>query len=206
MITFTRFDILTHFGGSFTLNIPFFCQHCGQCCKEISFPDPKRFDYLIESFKIDIKQLGKQFIRDEKRRDYSEMVSELCEIKPCIFLQENICQIYPLRPLICREWYPRVKSKCPAYRLHNKMGQALLHNRNYRVGTREMIFIGKTTPNSSYPLVTKLGEINENTMIHYYSPPEDEILPIWKTFLAFDPTNHEKLIFKTINPVIKLLE
>lgn len=203
---FTSFDVLTRFGGSFTLNIPYFCQQCGQCCKEISFPDPKSFKHVIKFFKIDIQLLSKQFIKNANRKERSEEITELCQVKPCVFLQEDLCRIYSMRPLICREWYPRVKSKCPAYLLHNKMSHSLLYNRKYRIGTREMIFIGKTNPNLNYPSVIKLGEISENTLIHYYSPPEDELIRLWKTFLTFNPTNHERLIFKTINPVMKLLD
>ncbi|MFX1285352.1 MAG: YkgJ family cysteine cluster protein [Promethearchaeota archaeon] len=205
-IIFTRFDILTQFGGSFTLNIPFLCQQCGQCCREISFPDSKNLHNVIRSLRIDILQLSKQFLKNGKRRDHSEILSELCQIKPCIFLQEDLCRIYTLRPLICREWYPWVKSKCPAYLLHNKMSLALLHKQKYRIGTREMIFIGKRNPNPSYPLVSELREIDENTLLHYYSPPENELIPIWETFLSFNPSSHERLIFKTINPALRLMD
>ena len=205
-IIFTRFDVLTQFGGSFTLNVPFLCQNCGQCCKETSFPDPKSLSNVIKSSKIDILQLSKQFIKNGKRRDHSELLSRLCQIKPCIFLQEDLCRIYSLRPLFCKEWFPRVKSNCPAYLLHNKMSLALLHKRKYRIGTREMIFIGRKNPNPPYPLVRNLREIDENTLLHYYSPPENELIPIWETFLSFKPLDHESLIFKTINPVLKLMD
>jgi len=205
-IIFTRFDVLTQFGGSFTLNVPFLCQQCGQCCREISFPDPKSLQNVINSLKIDILQLSKEFIKNGKRRDHCKLLSELCQIKPCIFLQENVCRIYTLRPLICREWYPRVKSNCPAYLLHNKMSLALFHKRKYRIGTREMIFIGNKNLNRAYPVVSELREIDETTLLHYYSPPENELIPIWETFLSFNPSNHEKLIFKTINPVLKLMD
>jgi Fe-S-cluster containining protein len=205
-IIFTSFEVLTQFGGTFTLNIPFFCQECGQCCKEISFPDPKDFDSLIELFNIDIQLLVNQFVKDSKRKNHSEIITELCQIKPCVFLKENLCLIYSRRPLLCREWYPWVESECPAYHLHNKMGQALLRDRKYRIGIREMIFIGEMNPNPSYPSVIKLEEINEQTLTHYYSPPEDELIPIWETFLSFNPRSHERLIFKTINPSLKLID
>ncbi|UCG03345.1 MAG: YkgJ family cysteine cluster protein [Candidatus Heimdallarchaeota archaeon] len=202
-IIYTKFDILTDFGGSFTLNIPLFCQQCGQCCREISFPDPNSLDDVIKSLNMDIQLLGKQ---NGEQKYYSKTLTEICQIKPCIFLQDDLCLIYSLRPLLCREWYPRVKSKCPAYLLHNKISQTLLNNRKYRVGTREMVLIGDMNLNLSYPSVRKLEEIDEHTLIHYYSPPEDEIRPIWELFLTFNPTNHERLIFKTINPVMRLLD
>lgn len=205
-IIFTSFEILTQFSGSFTLNIPFFCQQCGQCCKEVSFPDPKSFDSLIKVLKINIQLLVKQFISNDEKKDHTDIITELCQIKPCVFLKENLCLIYSRRPLLCREWYPRVKSKCPAYLLHNEMSQALLYNREYRVGIREMIFIGKKDLNSSYPTVTKLKEIDEHTFTHYYFPPEDEILQIWEIFLSFNPTKHERLIFQTINPAMRFLD
>ncbi|MFX0207465.1 MAG: YkgJ family cysteine cluster protein [Candidatus Hodarchaeota archaeon] len=205
-ITFTRFEVLTQFGGSFTLNVPFLCQQCGQCCKDISFPDPKSFESLIEFFNIDIQLLCKQFMNNHEKKDYLEMITHLCQTKPCILLQDNLCLIYSKRPLLCRKWYPRVKSKCPAYHLHNEMSQALLYNREYRIGIREMIFIGKKDPNSSYPAVTKLKEIDEHTFTHYYFPPKDEIPQIWDTFLSFNPTKHERLIFQTINPAMRFLD
>lgn len=205
-ITFTSFEVLTQFGGSFTLNIPFFCQQCGQCCKEISFPDPKIFESLIEFSKINIQLLAKQFIKNHEEKEYSEIISELCQIKPCVFLKDDLCLIYSRRPQLCRKWYPRVESECPAYHLHNKMGQALLRDRKYRIGIREMIFIGEMNPNPSYPSVIRLEEINEQTLTHYYSPSEDELIPIWETFLSFNPRSHERLIFKTINPSLKLID
>lgn len=204
-LVFTRFDVFTQFGGSFTVNIPYICQQCGQCCKEVSFPDPKSFANIIKSFKIDLQLLSKQFLKNSKCEDHSEIMRKLCQIKPCIFLQEDMCSIYSQRPLICREWFPRVRSKCPAYFYHNHMCQAILQNRKYRVGIREIIFIGNQNPNPSYPSVPKLGDIEEHTFFHYYSPPEDEIVSIWETFLTFNPKYHERLIFKTINPVMKLL-
>ncbi|MFX1508159.1 MAG: YkgJ family cysteine cluster protein [Promethearchaeota archaeon] len=205
-LIFTSFEVLTQFGGSFTLNIPFFCQQCGQCCKEISFPDPKSFESLIEFFRIDIQLLGNQFTNNYEKKDYSDIVTELCQTKPCVFLQEDLCLIYSKRPLLCREWYPRVKSKCPAYRLHNEMSQTLLYNREYRIGIREMIFIGKKDPNASYPVVTQLKEIDQHTLTHYYFPPEEEIPQIWEAFLSFNPAKHEKLIFQTINPAMRFLD
>ncbi|MFW9902962.1 MAG: YkgJ family cysteine cluster protein [Candidatus Thorarchaeota archaeon] len=205
IITFTSFEILTQFGGSFTLNIPFLCQKCGQCCKEISFPDPKSFNSLIEFFKIDIQLLGKQFINNHEKKDYSKLITELCQVKPCVFLQEDLCRIYSRRPQLCREWYPRIRSKCPAYHLHNEMSHVLLYNRKYRIGIREMIFIGNENPNSSYPSVNKLKEIDEHTLIHYYFPPEDEIPQMWEIFLSFNPTKHERLIFQTINPAMRFV-
>jgi Fe-S-cluster containining protein len=204
-IVFTSFNVITGWGGWFTINVPYFCQQCGQCCKDLSYPDPESFNNVTEAIKINIQQLIRRFTKNGQKRDDTDIVAERCQKKPCIFLQDDLCLIYSMRPLLCREWYPRVKSKCPAYHLHNEMSQTLVQNRRYHIGVREVIFIGKKNPNPIYPHVEELKKIDKKTLLQYYAPTEEEAKYMWTIFLTFNPRKQEKEIFEAINPVIKKL-
>ena len=192
-IVFTTFEVFSLSNQSFSLNIPYYCQQCGLCCTETSFPGSKK----------EIKTLLSEF------KAFNFDLSVDCEIEhafqkqPCVFLDNKTCRIYSQRPILCREWYPRVKSKCLAFELHQKIGKRILKNRNYRIGTREVIFIGKYNPNPVYPLIEKLDFIDENVFTNYHFPSIDVALQILELLHEFQLTDIELDIFKAINPIYK---
>lgn len=202
IIVFTRFNVVTGWGGWFTINIPYFCQQCGQCCNDLSYPEPESFTDVTKALKMDIQQYFSH-LENHQVVEQADSITELCQKKPCIFLRDNLCLIYPMRPLLCREWYPRVKSKCPAYQLHDEMSQSLIQNRGYSIGVREVIFIGENNPNPIYPHVEELKSIDKKILLEYYTPTEEEGKRMWTIFLTFRPTKTEREIFKRINPIFK---
>lgn len=194
-IVFTHFKILFLPGQSYSLNIPYYCQQCGLCCSETSFPGSKKEkkDLLTELSKI------KGNSSDERRVKY------FFQKTPCVFLDNRICQIYSQRPILCREWYPRVESKCLAFQLHQKMGKRILNNRNYQVGTREVLFIGKDNPSTIYPIIEKLDLIERNIFTEYHFPSIDVALEILGLLNEFKLSDTELEIFKSINPIYKYI-
>ena len=108
-------------------DICFACSKCGLCCGDT--PTNKRHVLLLRS---DVDRIA-----TETNREISTFASEVYGKKPylyemhknvdgkCVFLQENKCTLYAVRPLICR-FYPfeltsdqkgfctfRVTDECP---------------------------------------------------------------------------------------------
>ncbi len=190
IIVYTKFIIIADIANPYTLNIPFFCQRCGQCCRDIAFPEPKQFMKLAQKFSDQIQV----FLDDPDLADRGLK-------KPCFFLQvNNLCSIYQERTKLCREWFPRSGKKCPAYLQHIKICRYFLKNQAYQVGVRELIYIGEKSYDPNYPLVKNLEEINRE-LIDYIYPSESIARRIWRQILQLRLKEEEKLIFRAINPI-----
>jgi Fe-S-cluster containining protein len=85
------------------LFLPFICQKCGKCCREIgieqSYFDPfKIADYLRKPVKEVVEEyLGTIVDIDEDNVHYEITKPK----KPCVFLEPYKCKIYPIRPISC---------------------------------------------------------------------------------------------------------
>ncbi len=205
-LIYTHFNILTETGDSYTINVPYFCQGCGNCCRNTSFPDPEHFESLIHSsaeimeFLQNLNQKISSFLD-------SNLLTDLKRRKPCIFLTNNSCSIYPKRPSYCRNWFPRLEADCGAFNLHLGMSKALLYDHNYQIGTREVIYIGQKNPHSSspfYPHVKCLEKLSRDSLIGYQFPKRSEAAKYWNIFLSFKPSRLGKQIFLVLNPGIKI--
>jgi Fe-S-cluster containining protein len=186
---YTHFNILPEEGYSFTLNIPFFCQACGNCCRNTSYPDPKNL-HLLELLPGLKSKLNAGLIIKE----------------PCLFLEGNKCQIYSHRPRYCREWFPRMEANCAAFDLHRKMCGSLLKDWNYQIGIREVIYLKEYFPSSDqspYPQVNGLGNITKEALRDYHSSSDENFSLFWEIFLSFKPNSLEKEIFLTLNPSLR---
>jgi len=92
---------------SYPVNVRFSCNQCGLCCGDTR--QKTRHILLLESevkiiasqTKLDITAFSFQ-IADKLPFCYE--MKKTAEGK-CVFLKENKCTIYPMRPLICR-FYP----------------------------------------------------------------------------------------------------
>ncbi len=199
VIIYSRFEVLTEDGGMYTLNLPIYCQQCGQCCRDVSFPEPELFDSTLK-LTLDLKLITLDYLKQFNNKSNCSLAS----IKPCMFLNENRCKIHPVRPLYCREWFPRVTSPCLAFKLHNRMGLLLLRDKNYHVGIREIIHITNHKLNSVYPQVKDSKNIKKETLHNYYSPSLEEARKIWNKFTSFNLSQTEQKIFLIINPGINL--
>jgi Fe-S-cluster containining protein len=88
VILYERLKIHTK-QGSVTINIPFVCQKCGKCCREIGFPIGwQSFREIARFLKIPMEELL--------------VYIKLNELKPCPFLKNDLCSIYPVRPGGCK--------------------------------------------------------------------------------------------------------
>ncbi|MHA2176196.1 MAG: YkgJ family cysteine cluster protein [Candidatus Hodarchaeales archaeon] len=177
-------------GESFTLNIPYFCQRCGLCCSETSFPSSEEEKNSI------LRNINK-----------SSKISEI-ELKktPCTFLENKQCQIYSQRPILCREWFPRIESKCQAFQLHKKKGILILEDNQYQIGNREIIFIGKSNSDPNYPVIRTIDLIDKELLGEYNFPPKEAALKILEILDHFNLTVLEFEIFKAINPIYKFID
>ena len=86
--------------------MPFHCNRCGRCCKEIGIPwadlDSRR---VIEFLKMDVNDFldSYGFVVNEHS---GEIEPTELGVTPCPFLsydrQQAVCKIYPVRPPVCR--------------------------------------------------------------------------------------------------------
>lgn len=79
------------------MSLKFNCKQCGKCCKGVK--------KLILTAK-DIEKI-KAFTGREDFFKFREGINylKLTKEKGCIFLRDNKCSIYPVRPLVCK-MYP----------------------------------------------------------------------------------------------------
>ncbi|MFW9853753.1 MAG: YkgJ family cysteine cluster protein [Candidatus Thorarchaeota archaeon] len=197
-IVFTKFNILTDFGGYFTLNIPIFCQKCGKCCKETSFPDPDNLEHYLQICRSQVTSVKCTNMAISNIDYLSKM-----QIPPCVFLKDNSCLIYNDRPDYCKEWFPRRSNRCKALDLHTKMCVKILKGRRYQVGIREVICVGEGGLSTIYPHVLSLDHISKEVLPGYQSGSYEELARLWKIFLTFETTDSEEQIFLALNPSIK---
>ncbi len=89
-------------------NLYFKCTHCGKCCcgePGYVWLDEDEMEQIALFLQISKKEFIKKYVRQTHNR-YS-----LIETKnnySCIFLQDNKCRIYPVRPKQCKTfpWWP----------------------------------------------------------------------------------------------------
>lgn len=94
--------------------LKFECTGCGKCCT--GFPgytwvDENEMTQMAEFLQLPLKDFVARYVR-KVRGAYSLL--EHSQTYDCVFLKENRCQIYPVRPTQCRTfpWWPRnLKSK-----------------------------------------------------------------------------------------------
>jgi Fe-S-cluster containining protein len=86
-----------------SINLPFLCTSCGNCCTIEDFLSAGKIDAKIGDFpeiharlKDFYKELGKIWEQNESK--YDEYISQ----NKCLFLKNNSCSIYIIRPEGCR--------------------------------------------------------------------------------------------------------
>lgn len=88
-------------------NLRFYCTKCGICCG-----DTKERCRSILLLKREVEDIAKEVLKpisdftvnSEEMKPYSYKMKKT-ENGKCVFLKDNRCIIYPLRPLICK-FYP----------------------------------------------------------------------------------------------------
>ncbi len=119
---FVRIDFLTKQLKS-KCNVNFLCKEgCASCCSEYFYVSKTEYmvivDYLAKS-KADIHAIIqksrriKDFVKSNYKSEYAKLISNTVSLDdfndnglslnvPCIFLQDNKCTVYNVRPIICR--------------------------------------------------------------------------------------------------------
>jgi Fe-S-cluster containining protein len=88
--------------------VRFYCTKCGICCGDTK--EKTRHILLLSPEAEQIAKATSQPIlnfaeKTENKAPYVYEMKKTAEDRKCVFLEDNRCTIYPLRPLICR-FYP----------------------------------------------------------------------------------------------------
>ena len=148
--------------NSWSINLPFLCTMCGNCCKLEDFLSAGKIEEAAEDFlgisKIleDLyRELGK--IWDLNETKYDEELSH----RMCPFLKDNFCSIYEIRPKGCRV-FPRTvfgmdSQDCEPLTRFKKMRSTLKKGRKSRE-TFCFVDTGKGPAEASKPHFVKIDE------------------------------------------------
>jgi Fe-S-cluster containining protein len=132
--------------GGWSLNLPFLCTKCGNCCRLEDFlsageinAKPREHPQVHAKMKALSEELGKMFEADEAKYDNYTMHT------PCPFLADKSCSIYEIRPDGCR-LFPKTAfgmqtQDCPALTRFKQMRAAL---KKGRICTETYYFTWKT--------------------------------------------------------------
>ncbi len=87
------------------------CTLCANCCKKLipGFND-EDINRISTHLQITRKEFLKKYLKKNSEKEY-EMKQA-----PCLFLKDNKCSIYEIRPEVCRK-YPRINKKVNSYDL-----------------------------------------------------------------------------------------
>jgi Fe-S-cluster containining protein len=215
IIVYIRFDILRELNDRYTVNIPYICQRCGNCCKNNAFPDPQALPEVIKFLELTEKELVVKYLNKGKIGEDSNPMDLLYEKEPCVFYEENRCTIYPVRPVMCRQWFPKryfienqvkkgtkKKFSCFAHEKHLKLTTKILKNKKYSIGVWESIYIGTECSEENYPTVASIEDIPEKTFTNYFSPTESELIEMWRIISSFHQSIQERELFFLLNPAL----
>ena len=131
--------------NGWSINLPFMCTKCGNCCKLEDFlaagkinAKPEEHPEAHAKIKALFEELGKIWEADESKYDDYTMHT------PCPFLVKNSCAIYEIRPDGCR-LFPKTTfgmrtQDCVPLTRFKKMRVALKKGRT----TEESCYTGKT--------------------------------------------------------------
>jgi Fe-S-cluster containining protein len=85
-----------------TLPVRYVCDNCGACCKGHLIVEVEELDILREPRLIDTDRHHQGKTVQRMLDDYAKgMAVIIATGKPCPFLTENKCSIYPTRPNCC---------------------------------------------------------------------------------------------------------
>jgi len=92
---------------------------CGWCCHAqvpVSKPEAEWLWAWINANFTGVER-DDTLDRIARNRDLTEGASleerlAVWDQTPCIFLQESVCRVYPVRPLVCRAWHAVDRAQC----------------------------------------------------------------------------------------------
>jgi len=99
-------DIVKNNYFDFPVGIQWNCRQCSKCCGDTTNRVRRILLLPVEARQISevLKIPLSQFCQKTNRETYTFKMKKNCE-KKCLFLKNGKCQIYTIRPLICR-FYP----------------------------------------------------------------------------------------------------
>lgn len=89
--------------------LSFSCTGCGKCCTGSPgyvWVSPEEIEQMASYLNLSVEEFSRCYIRRVKGR-FS--LIEHAKTYDCVFLKDNQCQIYPVRPTQCRTypWWPQ---------------------------------------------------------------------------------------------------
>ncbi|MCL5948995.1 MAG: YkgJ family cysteine cluster protein [Candidatus Bathyarchaeota archaeon] len=167
-----------------SLNLPFLCTKCGNCCQLEDFlsageitAKPQEQPQVRAKVKVLFEALGKMWEANESKYD------TYIQQNPCPFLVEESCSIYEIRPGGCR-LYPQTAfgmqtQDCDALNRFKKMRAALKKDRPakenyYFTGTSQEPIKPTTFTEKQYQIcINKLRQVgitdNELALFNYFN-------------------------------------
>ena len=116
------------------IRIPFVCQQCGKCCKELGrvVVDPTTCKIYLEDHEKAIDYFDIKEIKKLQKEGIKHPV-----IVPCPFFENNKCKIYPFRPESCRK-FPLTPDEdlgvgCPALKRLKEIIKKLSHEEKIKI-------------------------------------------------------------------------
>ncbi|MGA9388307.1 MAG: YkgJ family cysteine cluster protein [Candidatus Bathyarchaeia archaeon] len=94
-------------GFDYPRNLHFKCERCAICCGDTEKKTRKILLLKLEANRISKKTVKNIATFAQEIEGYEPYVYEMKKTKneKCIFLEDSVCSIYSMRPLICR-FYP----------------------------------------------------------------------------------------------------
>lgn len=94
----------------YSAGLNFECTGCGQCCTGAPgyiWVNDKEIEEIAEHLSLTVQEFADRFLRRIKGR-FSLL--EMPKTYDCVFLKDNKCSIYSLRPTQCRTypWWPKL--------------------------------------------------------------------------------------------------
>lgn len=92
--------------GGHIIFLPFVCQKCGRCCREIGI-EQNYFDpyQIAEYLKIRVEEAVKKYLGELIGIEGDEIFYNINKPKkPCVFLESDKCKIYGVRPFACKSY------------------------------------------------------------------------------------------------------
>ena len=132
---------------AWSINLPFLCTKCGKCCTLDDFltagkvgGTPQEHPETHVKAKAVYEELGAMWAANET--NYDQYITHT----QCLFLQNNSCSIYEVRPEGCRQFpnttFGMQSQDCPALTRFKKMCSAL---KKGRITKEKFYFVGKAT-------------------------------------------------------------
>lgn len=95
------------------------CVKCSYCCHmQVKVTPPEAFSmvqYIHENFSKKAQAILRDRIKRNRELTEGKTLGQRVKQKdqtPCIFLSHHACDIYPVRPLVCRAWHSLDKNGC----------------------------------------------------------------------------------------------